>query len=534
MIVHEKVFSTERPNNVEFDEYHVYVHSKIKEATEEEKTSNGFDANTVLYASTVTEYTKEEYTAGLKLEGNSVSVEPGVVEEAGIGAEIFNDYRPREYSTKRKVLSGNVASGDYSRAEGGATTAIGNYSHAGGYGTITWGDCSHAGGSGTSSLGMGSLTMGVNTTAFGEGSIALGLSTFPAMSKVIGIHDIDEVFSTWISPIVSDIPRADFSLAYGGGTFVGGINCLAYGQGAFSCGYACAAIGDYSHASGHYAIAEGTSSHAGGHKVKANGNYSHASGYETEAKAHQFVAGKYNTPVEGCNDRENQSDSESLFVIGYGSPIATANAFRVSGDGKCYGAHEFIGSGADFAEYFEWLDGNPNNEDRRGRIVTLDGDKIRFATAEDDYLLGVVSGSGCFIGNSQSEDWQGKYLKDVFGKIIVKEVEIPEETVEEKTVVAGEDGNPVEHIETKVIPAHTVQQLAVNPDYNPEQEYVSREFRKEWSAVGFHGQIVVVDDGTCKVNSYCKPSVDGIATSAESGYRVMTRIDDTHIKVLVK
>ena len=91
----------------------------------------------------------------------------------------------------------------------------------------------------------------------------------------------------------------------------------------------------------------------------------------------------------------------------------------------------------------------------------------------------------------------------------------------------------IEEIE-EVTPAHTAIQYVINPDYDPDQEYVSREFRKEWSPVGFHGQVVVVDDGTCQVNSYCKPSVDGIATASNEGYRVMERLDETHIKVLVK
>jgi hypothetical protein len=310
------------------------------------------------------------------------------------------------------------------------------------------------------------------------------------------------------------------------GAFAQGFRCVSYGVGSNAMGTRALATDSDAHAEGYETTASGESSHAEGWRTKAlsrashaegwytqaKEQYSHAEGYETTAEgkcshasgcctianSYQFVTGAYNTPTNGVTSPASQSEYESLFIVGCGTSAEnTANAFRISGTGKCYGAHDFTGSGADFAEYFEWLDGNPNNEDRRGRIVTLDRDKIRFATAEDDYLLGVVSGSGCFIGNSQSEDWQGKYLKDVFGKILVKEVEIPEKTVEEKTLVEDADGNLVEQVQTKVIPAHTVQQLAINPDYNPEQEYVSREFRKEWSAVGFHGQIVVVDDGTC-------------------------------------
>ncbi len=66
------------------------------------------------------------------------------------------------------------------------------------------------------------------------------------------------------------------------------------------------------------------------------------------------------------------------------------NEFKFSGDGNgtCDGA--WTGGGADYAEYFEWLDGNPDNEDRVGITVTLDSGKIRKAE-EGDTLLGVIS-----------------------------------------------------------------------------------------------------------------------------------------------
>lgn len=76
----------------------------------------------------------------------------------------------------------------------------------------------------------------------------------------------------------------------------------------------------------------------------------------------------------------------------------------------------------------------------------------------------------------------------------------------------------------------------LNPDYNPDKPYVPRSDRQEWSAVGMMGKLIVIDDGTCKPNDYCVPTTGGIATRSEGrvGYRVLSRIDDTHIKVLIK
>lgn len=61
-----------------------------------------------------------------------------------------------------------------------------------------------------------------------------------------------------------------------------------------------------------------------------------------------------------------------------------------------------------------------------------------------------------------------------------------------------------------------------------------RENRKEWGIVGLLGQIVIIDDGTCVVGGHTKPSANGVGTASDDGYRVMKRIDNTHIKVLVK
>ena len=98
------------------------------------------------------------------------------------------------------------------------------------------------------------------------------------------------------------------------------------------------------------------------------------------------------------------------------------------------------------------------------------------------------------------------------------------ETVEIEEVV-DEDGN--------VIPAHTETRFVINPDYDPTRKYVSREYRQEWDMVGYVGKLVVVDDGTCQVNGYCKPADGGIATASDKGYRVLKRIDETHIKVRI-
>ena len=317
--------------------------------------------------------------------------------------------------------------------------------------------------------------------------------------------------------------EGNMTAASGGYSHSEGIATTASGNISHAEGGSTVASNDYSHAEGRQTVASGYASHAEGYKTTASGDCSHASGFQTIANHMQFTAGKYNSNCNGCTkssgaiDLNSQDASHTIFIIGNGTEATASNAFRITADGQCRGSKAFIGSGADFAEYFEWLDGNPNNEDRRGKFVTLDGEKIKLAN-DGDYILGVVSASGAFIGNSQSEDWQGKYLKDVYGDWLTQEVTVPEST--------DEAGN--------VIPAYTSIQYVVNLDFDPETEYVSREFRKEWSPVGMLGQLTLVEDGTCTVNGYCKPSANGIGTAADSGYRVLKRLDSTHVKVLVR
>lgn len=52
--------------------------------------------------------------------------------------------------------------------------------------------------------------------------------------------------------------------------------------------------------------------------------------------------------------------------------------------------------------------------------------------------------------------------------------------------------------------------------------------------VGLIGKILVRDDGTCQVNSYCRPNNEGIATATTNGYRVMKRTGPNQILILFR
>lgn len=297
-----------------------------------------------------------------------------------------------------------------------------------------------------------------------------------------------------------------------------GEKTTASGNAAHAEGKETTASGDYSHAEGLNTVANGTAGYAGGAYTFASGNWAFAHGFGTKSNANQAAFGKYNTEVRGCTTLESVSASEAVFVVGTGtSETSRSNALRIRADSRCCGSQAFAASGADYAEYFEWSDGNKNSEDRRGRLVTLDGEKIRIAN-DGDFVIGVISAAPCFVGNTQSEEWQGRYETDVFGERVKVSVDVPE-----KVDVTG-----------KTIPAHKEERFVVNPDYDTTLEYIPREFRKEWSPVGLIGKLVAIDDGSCQVNGYCKVANGGVVTSSEAGWRVLKRLDETHILILYR
>ncbi|SFM29310.1 Peptidase_G2, IMC autoproteolytic cleavage domain [Gracilibacillus orientalis] len=283
-------------------------------------------------------------------------------------------------------------------------------------------------------------------------------------------------------------------------------------------GFGSKAEGYCSHAEGFGTDAEGRYSHAEGDNSYAIGDASHAEGSETRAGVFASHAqGRYNNPMNGSPTDINNTDD--AMIIGNGtSSNEKGNAFRVTFDGKVYGLSAFNSSGADYAEYLEWLDANPDKQDRVGFFVTLDGDKIKKAKSDDSFVLGIISANPSVIGDSHQDDWQGKYIRDDWGRIQYEWTTIKSRDVKE-------DGEEIEKEEKAYLPV-------LNPDWNNEEKYIPREKRPEWDAVGMLGKLLVRDDGTCQVNGYCLPNDEGIATSSETGYRVIKRVSENIVQIL--
>ena len=233
----------------------------------------------------------------------------------------------------------------------------------------------------------------------------------------------------------------------------------------------------------------------------------------------------------------NSGTTGDAFIIGNGTSSAKSNAFRVTYSGAVYGKSTYHSTGADYAEYFEWEDGNPNAEDRRGLFVTWGNNGLVKLANNGDEILGVVSVTPSVAGNAYEDDWQGMYQTDIFGQPLSHIVHHDAEYVDVEMPDVDDEGNELEttHIEHQLLhEAYDAEEYILNPEYDSEQEYIPRSDRKEWTVVGLMGQLIVIDDGSCTVNGYCTVSKNGVGTASETGFRVLSRLDDTHIKIFVK
>ncbi len=224
----------------------------------------------------------------------------------------------------------------------------------------------------------------------------------------------------------------------------------------------------------------------------------------TTGNSHQTVLGKYNNTI-------NWNEQNVPLVIGWGTEnakktiMALQDGSQSSNSGSDGGLMLWgplkAGAGwlnSDFGEYFEWADGNIDNEDRIGYMVQLSGEKIELAKSFKK-CIGVISATCSFIGGACSLEWHSRFLKDEWGRHLY-----------------DENNN-----------------LIVNPKYDESKEYKPRSQRKEWDIVGLLGQVLVRQDGTLKVGGFAGCD-NGIATDATKGYHVLNVINENIALVLVK
>ena len=219
----------------------------------------------------------------------------------------------------------------------------------------------------------------------------------------------------------------------------------------------------------------------------------------------------------------NTSNSDAVFRSRVNQ---SSDKVRIQANGQAYTDGAWNNSPADYAEYFEWQDGNPTGEDRRGLpVVLIDGDKIRVATSEDDKenIIGVISAHPAFVGDAAELSWHGMLEKDEFGKPVTEDelwliwkkeykdglpINQPRsndpdswdacegfplsqlETIEKAISEGTETGVPRWAIDQRCI-VNKPKQI-ISALYDPSQTYIPRSERKEWDTVGLIGKLPVI------------------------------------------
>jgi hypothetical protein len=197
----------------------------------------------------------------------------------------------------------------------------------------------------------------------------------------------------------------------------------------------------------------------------------------------------------------------SGFYSGNGSTSAFSDKeFSFRGDGNGYADGTWNNNGADYAEYFESANGQALSV---GSSVVLDGNKVRESTEQDDQsaIIGVVrpkepSKASMVIGNTAWNKWANKYLTDDFDRYIMEDHDVLEWTDENGKSHSYESQNVPSDV---VVPADAVrkthdengvkfQHYKINPEWNPDAEYVNRENRPEWNIIGLVGQVKLLKD----------------------------------------
>lgn len=320
-----------------------------------------------------------------------------------------------------------------------ATTGIAIYGAASGVGTGSRGDS--VGGIGvqgisSSSYGMyGSSTSGTGVLGTSSSGIAVNggsssgiggqftstsnIGCYGASTNSVGVRGVSDANVGGYFTSTNNIGCYGSSVSSVGGYFLSALSWGVEIYGATNGGIYCEATGN-----------------------AATGLYVYTQGASFNAIVARFQSVSVNSSAwDGIRVMSNQGNDNEMIL---------------RGDGNAFADGSWSAGGADYAEYFEWLDGNPSNEDRRGVTVTLDGDKIRSAV-DGDEIIGVVSGNASVVGDGDMLAWKQKYLRDDYG-----------------SYVRNDDGHRI-----------------INPDFDPDAPYVKREDRPEWAAIGLVGKLRV-------------------------------------------
>lgn len=434
-------------------------------------------------------------------------------DEDGVHYDMNGNRHPMNNGAIGEWYQYNPSISDWETTEH-VNVASGRGAHVEGTGNIASGEGSHAEGA------SGQISGGVSkegNIASGKGSHAEGVGTYASGT---GAH----AEGTWYQKYQAG---PQFTYASGQGAHAGGCGTQVTGDYAFGHGYGIIANSDNVVAFGMYPLeTEGTDivfeiGNGLSEQNRSNAFYVTDNNGSSTAYCDRFMgdtSGTHNGDVIG--DVEGNVSFEYFeTTLTPGTPTSekilahysyssgqTNNEYDTfyvkAQDGVVHSRQSSI-SGVDYAEYiYPWFDGNEQDEDRCGYFVAVRDKKLYKATTQD-VVVGVTSETYGIIGTPDAlDEWHDRWVKDEFGRFVL-----------------NDEG-----------------QLIQSEDYDPSREYHPRSERKEWSAVGILGQVVVRDDGTCQEGQLCKTDDNGVATLSQdnSGYLVLERTGDNSVKILFK
>jgi len=549
--------------------------------------ASGANSNAFGFSTTASGFGSHAEGGGTTASGQYAHAEGNTTTAPGFNSHAEGNTTTSSGTSSHAEGSGSTASGFGSHAEGGGTTASGQYAHSEGNTTLASGFNSHAEGITTTSSGTTSHAEGVGSTASGVGAHAEG-----NVSVASGQYSHAENIST---------ASNDFAHSEGTGTTASGYSSHAEGGGGTSSG-------SYAHTEGTATTASGFSAHAEGSSTTASGQYAHSEGNSTIGDIEGVhIMGRY-----GHARADNQAGAggaavqyEYSWQLAGGLPTTD---LTISGNGisaiihtTVFGdqptsemiANAFTVGNADYAEYFEWQDGNPKNETRVGYFVGLVNDKIILANSNDD-VIGITSLTACITADAAELGWNGAVQHDEFGSITTQAlyfatnvltkygIQYPSKQYLDKNAMIRDVTNNIKYelfnkiqyaitnandmnnfitiaqipqltdilttdeiktpnatsivnklinvIKTELNHVNPIDCAVLSPSYNPSQTYIPRSQRPEWIPVGLLGKIYVRDNGACVVGSKCN-CLNGIAVPGTK-WRVLSRTHPNVIRIL--
>ncbi len=328
-------------------------------------------------------------------------------------------------------------------------------------------------------------------------------------------------------------------------TVCGGLNGQAKNQFSFTGGGQNALCrGDWAVAvGGRITTADGDKSTGiGGESTDATGLYATTLGGKGGTAAHTGS-------IAGCGAPLTRANWDVVFgATDSGVGAVANNKIRMivsTGEVKADGAYS--SPEADIATMVEWADGNPNNENRDGYLVSIVKGKLVIG---GNNIKGVISSTPTIIGNNAPNKWQGTFLRDKFKKIEKEKYTLVywHDKWGEKTwgyrdknnVMFKEYPQPTSlqglfHDEAPIGNITVIEEVdidVINPAFDIVQSdsYKSRNERKEWGVMGALGQIVchTLEPITSDFVDY-----DPITGRVKNGtkYDVMEIISDDLVKI---